>query len=89
MRAYLISRQDQFDFDKFSAYYSSALTISWPYNAADVVMSLGSTSSDEELVASPIFEQHLLKLKNWNVSATFSKKFPDIGIIIQEEINSS
>ncbi|CAK7231308.1 mitochondrial inner membrane protein required for protein import [Sporothrix bragantina] len=80
VRAVLVNRQDQFDFDTWSAYYSSSLSVSWPYNPSDTIVAV----SDEEIVASPIFDQHWQNLRNWNVTASFRNKFPEIALIVEE-----
>lgn len=77
----MITTQDQYDFEEYSALYSATLNVSWPYNAADVVVSSG-----DELLASPVFEQHFMRLKNWNVGPAFTEKYPIIGAIIKESI---
>lgn len=80
VRALLISRQDQYDFERWSVFYSSSLSVSWPYNTSDTIVAV----SDEEIVASPIFEQHWQNLCNWNVSLAFRKQFPEIGSMVDE-----
>lgn len=82
MRAYLISRQDQFDFEEFATYYSSALTVSWPYSDEDIIQA----ASSKAMIASPIFEQHWQNLKNWNVRQVFRRKFTVVGDIIDAQI---
>ena len=81
-RAYLISKQEQFNFEDFSLFYSSALSVSWPYNSADVVMNLSSRSTGGDMVANPVFEQHLAVLKHWKVGGEFKRKFPILCSII-------
>ena len=81
-RAYLITKQDQYSFEDFTGFYSSSLSVSWPYSAADVVARSHSSFEEEVLVASPIFEQHLRVLENWKVGKTFASKFPILGAII-------
>ncbi|CAK7202851.1 hypothetical protein SEUCBS139899_005578 [Sporothrix eucalyptigena] len=80
VRALLVSRQDQYDFESWSTFYSCSLSVSWPYNPSDTIVAV----SDEEIVASPIFEQHWQNLKNWNVNASFRKQFPEIGSMVDE-----
>lgn len=80
VRALLVSRQDQYDFERWSAFYSSSLSVSWPYNPSDSIVAV----SDEEIVASPIFEQHWQNLRNWNVNTAFRKQFPEIGSMVDE-----
>ena len=83
-RAYLITKQDQYNFEEFSSFYSPFLSVSWPYSAADVISCSSSSSEEDAMVASPIFEQHLSVLENWKVGKAFASKFPILGAIIME-----
>lgn len=39
----------------------------------------------ETPILNPVFEQHLRQLKNWNVSSTFTDRFPELSAAMEED----
>jgi hypothetical protein len=46
---------------------NDTMSINWPYNPADCLISLSS----KEFVVNPVFIQHIRDLKNWTVGQSF------------------
>lgn len=76
MRSYLISQQDDFDYDHFSAFYRTALTVSWPYPAGDILISCPSESCCKQTRINPVFEHHVMNLDVWCLKDSFLERFP-------------
>jgi hypothetical protein len=76
-RSYLI-KNPEIQFDDFVVAYSTNFDISWDYDPKHVLTSCDS-EHPEDLCISPIFEEHVRKLKNWTVGDVFQKHFPSIS----------
>lgn len=62
-------------FDNFFIPFTSTLSLNWPYEATDTLLSSGDS---EELMINPVFERHLRRLDNWSLGPMFAKTFPDL-----------
>lgn len=45
----------------------------------------GIRRAHEDAILNPVFEQHLRQLKNWSVSDSFRRRFPDLSDIIDRD----
>lgn len=81
VRDVLIENAELYPFEMFSEIYSQNVSVSWPYEAVDVVTSPPSWSSAGEAL-NPIFEKHILKLSNWTVSQEFLVLLPQMTAAI-------
>jgi len=87
-RAYLV-KHPTITYDDFAAVYSSSFDISWPYDDSFVLVSesgledVGLTRRNQSI--SPVFEQHLGRLRYWTVGEKFRRKFPELYCIIEQD----
>ncbi|OJJ49944.1 hypothetical protein ASPZODRAFT_58617 [Penicilliopsis zonata CBS 506.65] len=75
----IISYQD-YPLDSWSVPFTRDLSINWPYEAADCLL---STSESGELLINPIFERHLRNLANWSVGPSFAEAFPSLVDLVR------
>lgn len=62
-------------FDNFFIPMTSTLSLNWPYEPAD---SLLSNLEGDDLMINPVFERHLRRLENWSLGPAFAKAFPGL-----------
>lgn len=43
------------------------------------------TTEPENTILNPVFEQHLRQLKNWSVSGSFQRQFPELSALIESD----
>ncbi|KAE8345044.1 hypothetical protein BDV24DRAFT_159878 [Aspergillus arachidicola] len=77
MRDTLIENPDKYPYSNFSALYSPNVSVNWPYDPMDTVMEV-----ENGMILNPIFEKHIRKLENWNVSGPFKEYLPGLAAAI-------
>ncbi|KAF7868296.1 hypothetical protein EAF04_004828 [Stromatinia cepivora] len=73
-------------FDNFFIPFTSTLSLNWPYEPTDALLSsgggIGGTglgfSEEGELLINPVFERHLRRLENWSLGPAFANAFPGL-----------
>ncbi|MCJ1272327.1 hypothetical protein MMC21_000113 [Puttea exsequens] len=73
MRDTLVSVYPSIPFDDFFIPYTTTLSLNWPYEARDVLLTIPGS---EELGINPVFERHLRDLGNWTLGSSFAKAHP-------------
>ena len=73
MRDKMVSLYPDVPFDAFFIPYTTTLSLNWPYEQTDTLISLPGR---EELRINPVFERHLRDLNNWSLGPAFAKAFP-------------
>lgn len=73
MRDKMVQVYTKIPFDNFFIPYTTTLSLNWPYEASDCLLSVPGS---EELSINPVFEQHLRDLNNWSLGPAFAKAFP-------------
>jgi hypothetical protein len=69
------SSQESPVFDNFFIPFTTTLSLNWPYEATDTLL---SSPESEELMINPVFERHLRRLENWTLGPAFAKTFPSL-----------
>ena len=69
--------------EEFSAVHAGALSINWPYNPTEVLIT--QTSQDhqngrpkEQVIINPVFEQHIRDLHNWTLDSKVATVYPEL-----------
>ena len=75
MRDRLVQMYPSIPFDDFFIPYTTTLSLNWPYEAADTLLSKEGT---EDLFINPVFERHLRDLGNWSLGPAFAKAHPSL-----------
>lgn len=91
MRDHLVRHYNPRDylFDNFFIPFTTTLSLNWPYEPTDTLLSTGSGSGSggesgvvigtgDDLVINPVFERHLRRLENWSLGPSFAKAFPSL-----------
>ncbi|KAM3078153.1 hypothetical protein ACMFMF_004562 [Clarireedia jacksonii] len=65
-------------FDNFFIPFTSTLSLNWPYEPTDTLLSAGAGGDDDELVINPVFERHMRRLENWSLGPAFASAFPGL-----------
>ena len=76
MRDEMVATYQNYPFEEFFIPYTTTISLSWPYNPNDVVLSLPDT---EELSINPVFESHLRDLDNWTLGPAFARAHPKLS----------
>ena len=76
MRERLVRIFHSVPFDEFFIPYTTTLSLNWPYEARDTLLTIPGT---DELSINPVFERHLLDLNNWTLGPAFAKAHPDLA----------
>ncbi len=76
MRETLISTFPSVPFDEFFIPYTTTLSVNWPYEARDTLLTMPGT---EELGINPVFERHLRDLGNWSLGVAFANAHPGLA----------
>ncbi|EEH06265.1 conserved hypothetical protein [Histoplasma capsulatum G186AR] len=75
MRDRMVASYQDYDFQNWFIPYTTTLSINWPYEATDTLL---STSDSEELIINPVFERHLRNLNNWSLGPVFARAYPGL-----------
>lgn len=73
MRDSLVTSYRNYPFENWFIPYTRTLSVNWPYEAADCLLSTGES---DELVINPVFERHVRNLGNWSLGPAFAESFP-------------
>lgn len=73
MREKLVQTFPSVPFDEFFIPYTTTLSLNWPYEAHDTLLTVPGT---DELSINPVFERHLLDISNWTLGPAFAKAHP-------------
>ena len=76
MRDRMISSCQDYDFSNWFIPYTTTLSLNWPYEATDALL---STPETEELMINPVFESHLRNLNNWSLGPAFARAYPHLA----------
>ena len=76
MREKLVRIYPSVPFDEFFIPYTTTVSINWPYEARDTLLTVPGT---DEVAINPVFERHLLDLKNWTLGPAFAKAHPSLA----------
>jgi hypothetical protein len=68
---------DDYQFENFFLPFTTTLSLNWPYEPTDTLLSSGE-GPDGELMINPVFERHLRRLDNWSLGPAFAKQFPGL-----------
>lgn len=61
-------------FEEFSHIANDTISINWPYNPADCLVS----STSKEVTINPVFIQHVRDMNNWTYGPSFLKSYPEL-----------
>lgn len=77
MREIIIKEYDfsVYPFDNFFVPFTKTLSLNWPYEDTKVLL---QNSDGSELMINPVFEEHLLDIKNWTLGSFFLNTFPSL-----------
>ena len=73
MRDQMVVHYPNIPFDTFFIPYTTTLSLNWPYEPTDTLISL---PDKEEFSINPVFERHLRDLNNWSLGPAFARTFP-------------
>lgn len=76
MREKLVRIHPSVPFDEFFIPYTTTLSLNWPYEARDTLLTMPGT---DELSVNPVFERHFLDLSNWTLGPAFAKAHPSLA----------
>lgn len=76
MRESLVRQYTSVPFDEFFIPYTTTLSLNWPYEARDTLLTMPGT---DELSINPVFERHLMDLGNWSLGPAFARKHPALA----------
>ena len=77
MRDRIIEDYVHYPFDNFFVSYTKTLSLNWPYDPRDTLLSTSPGSDD--WVINPAFESHLMQLGNWSLGPAFAEVMPVLG----------
>lgn len=86
MRDYLIEHPE-ITLDELAVVYSSSFYIRWPYDHTHVLIRVDDQA--KTAITNPIFEEHIRDLKNWAVDEPFCQRFPELGKLVNEDIDDT
>lgn len=90
-RAYLLVHTN-ISYDVLAAVYSSSFDISWKYDDSMVLVSDTVVDDNRAICGSesltPIFKQHVRKLRHWTVDEKFARYFPELFDIVERDRNN-
>ncbi|KAI0127123.1 fungal trichothecene efflux pump-domain-containing protein [Xylariales sp. AK1849] len=73
--------------DDFASTYSSSFVVKWDYDPAHNFITTSSGDSGlKQVTTNPIYEEHIRQLKKWTVGDAFRNRFPNISVLIDEDI---
>ncbi|KAL4879393.1 hypothetical protein BJY04DRAFT_193857 [Aspergillus karnatakaensis] len=75
MRDRLVMSYHEYPFDNWFIPFTGTLSINWPYEATDCLLSTGDT---DELIINPVFERHFADVNNWTLGSAFAEAFPQL-----------
>lgn len=75
MRDRMVHLYPSIALENFFIPYTTTLSLNWPYDPSDTLLSLDS----DELSINPVFERHLRDLNNWSLGPAFAKAFPALA----------
>ncbi|KAL4795419.1 hypothetical protein BDV19DRAFT_170174 [Aspergillus venezuelensis] len=75
MRDRLVMSYHEYPFDNWFIPFTGTLSINWPYEATDCLLSTGET---DELIINPVFERHFADVNNWTLGQAFADAFPQL-----------
>jgi hypothetical protein len=76
--------------DDFAAVYSSSFAVRWQYDPSLVVITTGVNEQGiKQVIANPIYDEHIRQLTNWTIGDAFRKRFPEVGKLIDEDTTES
>ncbi|KAL4900951.1 hypothetical protein BDW74DRAFT_160865 [Aspergillus multicolor] len=73
MRDRLVMSYHEYPFDNWFIPFTGTLSINWPYEPTDCLLSTGET---DELIINPVFERHFADINNWTLGPAFAEEFP-------------
>ena len=73
MRDHMVVHYPNIPFDTFFIPYTTTLSLNWPYEPTDTLISL---PDKQEPSINPVFERHLRDLNNWSLGPAFARTFP-------------
>ncbi|KAL2821246.1 hypothetical protein BDW59DRAFT_110975 [Aspergillus cavernicola] len=76
MRDHLVMAYHDYPFDNWFIPFTSTLSVNWPYEATDCLLSIGDT--DELMIINPVFERHFTNINNWTLGPAFAETFPQL-----------
>ncbi|KAG5912932.1 hypothetical protein E4U42_001688, partial [Claviceps africana] len=71
-----MARTGEYELDKFFIPYTTALTVSWPYEETDALLVLPDCG---DVVINPVFERHVRTMENWKLGESFVRAFPELA----------
>lgn len=74
MRDALIENPEKYPYSSFTALYSPTVSVNWPYDPMDAIQEV-----ENGMILNPIFEKHIRRLKNWNLSSRFEEYLPGLA----------
>ncbi|KAK5102595.1 hypothetical protein LTR70_000453 [Exophiala xenobiotica] len=88
LRDKLVHNYTHYPFEKWSGPFTSGLSVNWPYEALDCLISTGDS---EEPKINPVFERHIYRLENWTLGPMFAAAFPALAdmVHVKDRGNSS
>lgn len=75
MRDRLVMSYHEYPFDNWFIPFTGTLSINWPYEATDCLLSTGES---DELIINPVFERHFADISNWTLGEAFAEAYPQL-----------
>lgn len=75
MRDRLATSPQDYPFDNWTTPFTSGLSVNWPYEATDCLLSTGDS---DELIINPVFERHMRNISNWSLGPLFAENYPGL-----------
>ncbi|KAL5333264.1 hypothetical protein BJX70DRAFT_72097 [Aspergillus crustosus] len=75
MRDRLVMSYHEYPFDNWFIPFTGTLSVNWPYEATDCLLSTGDT---DEVIINPVFERHFADVNNWTLGPAFAEAFPQL-----------
>jgi len=76
MRDKMVQDWQSYPFDKWFIPFTSGLSINWPYEPFECLISPGE---GQDPIINPVFIRHIRRLENWTVGPQFIETFPALA----------
>ena len=78
----MITAPDIYTFDAYSRIHGGTLSVNWPHNPAEVLITQDDCrqgmGGKKQVIINPNFEQHIRDLRNWSIDAKVAETMPEL-----------
>lgn len=78
----MIRAPEIYTFNAYSPLHAGKLSVNWPYNPADVLITQDDhrqgMGGKKQVIINPMFEQHIRDLSNWSIDPKVAETMPEL-----------